>query len=73
MVELIGYSFVVDLFYTAVALLLLFFGLRLLDARSGRPWTDTIRIIRKDPHATALYYAARWIGACLLVGLLLSR
>lgn len=73
MIELIGVSFLTSLVYAAAALLMLFFGLRWLDSRTGRPWKDTISIIRGDANASAIYFAARWIGACLLIGLVMSR
>lgn len=38
--------------------------------RGFMPW---LRNIYQDPIATAIYYGARWIGICLLVGWLFSR
>jgi high-affinity Fe2+/Pb2+ permease len=73
MFELIGTSFVVTLFYALAALLLLFLGLRWLDSRNERPWKEAIEKIRENEIASAIYYAARWIGACLLVGMVMSR
>jgi hypothetical protein len=73
MLELIGVSFVTSLLYAGAALLLLFYGLRWLDYRNGRPWKDSIKTIRGNAHASAIYYAARWLGACILIGLVMSR
>ena len=64
-------SAAVDVGYAVGALLILFWGLRLLDKRAGRPWSETVEIIRgkdnENATATSLYYAARWIGACIVV------
>lgn len=73
MLELIGVSYLTSIFYSVSAILLLFLCLKWLDKSNGRPWKDSIKIIRKDSHATAIYYAARWLGACILVGLVMSR
>lgn len=73
MLELIGVSFATSLGYALTALFLLFFGHRLLDRIAGRPWDETIEIIRGNALATAIYFAARWVGSCLLIGLVMSR
>ncbi len=73
MFELIGVSFLTSLGYALAALLILFLGLRWLDARNERPWKETIEKIREEPLAASIYYAARWLGACILIGLVMSR
>lgn len=65
--DVIILSALVDVGYAIGALLALFLGLRYLDKRAGRPWGDTMGIIRGNDLATAIYYAARWIGACIVV------
>ena len=72
MPELAGFSYLVDLCYTMTAALLLFFGLRYLDKRSGRPWPDTMQGILKDPVASALYHGLRILALCIFAGLLLG-
>jgi len=73
MFELIGVSYLTSLGYALSALLMLFVGLRWLDSRNGRPWKETAQLIRSEAHAAAIYYAARWLGACILIGLVMSR
>jgi ABC-type arginine transport system permease subunit len=51
---------------------------RLLDRAIWRSSQSTasgwwVHVIKADPRALALYFAARWVGICLLVGLLFSR
>lgn len=73
LVEMTAYGAVTDLVYALLAMLLLWLGLRYLDKANGRPWIETMDIIRSDSLATSHYYGARWIGACLIIGMLLSR
>ena len=73
MLEFLQFTVMVDLGYALAALLGLFLGLRWLDKRNGRPWAQTMDIIRSDALAAAVYYAARWAGACLVVAAFLSR
>lgn len=73
MTEMMGLDMLVSACYALVALLALFLGLRKLDQRAGRPWAETMDIIREDPRATATYYAARWLGACLVVAAFIAR
>ena len=73
MFELISVSFLTSLVYSLAALLMLFLGLRWLDKRNGREWSETAKLIRSEAHASAIYYAARWLGGCILIGLVMSR
>ena len=73
MFELVSFSFATALVYAAAAILMLFWLLRRLDKINGRPWSETIEIIRESPLATAVYYGFRWIGACMLIGWIMSR
>lgn len=64
---------IVDMGYAALAVAMVFYWLLHLDRRSGAPWTTNAQIIRSEPGATALYFGLRWLGTCILVGLLLGR
>ncbi|MCJ2164656.1 MULTISPECIES: transglycosylase SLT domain-containing protein [unclassified Pseudodesulfovibrio] len=72
MPEVAGLSFLIDLVYTLTSALLLFYGLRFLDKRSGRPWKGTMATIRQDPLASALYHGLRILALCLFAGLLMG-
>lgn len=39
-----------------------------LDDRSNRAWSDTIEFILGNALGTAIYYGARFLGICILVG-----
>lgn len=58
--------------YAAIAALAVWFGLRRLDASLGVPFSESIKIIRRSPIAAALYYGARILAICLLVGLVVG-
>lgn len=36
-------------------------------------WGDALNLIESDALSCAVYYGARWVGICLLVGWLFSR
>jgi hypothetical protein len=40
---------------------------------SRSQWGEVLRCIESDPSACAVYYGARWVGICLLIGFLFSR
>lgn len=52
---------------------------RLMDRANSRAWFPNTRfagvldVIERDPLATAVYYGARWVGICLLIGWLFSK
>jgi hypothetical protein len=46
---------------------------RWLDARAGVRFRDALDIIRSDPRAAARYYGQRFLGICLLVGLVIRQ
>lgn len=46
--------------------------LRLLDKAAGVPFRTVVREIADDAGTAALYYGLRFLGACLLVGYVLS-
>lgn len=57
---------------TAFGLALLFLGLRAFDWLGGTRFTAVLRSLELVPIAMATYYAARFIGTALLIGLLLG-
>ena len=69
----------------AIALIILSFvgiacawGLsRLMDRRNARSgawsWAVVLGKIQTEPLPAAIYYGARWLGICLLIGMLFSR
>ncbi len=46
--------------------------LRWLDQRAGYSFASAMGVIRAEPVALALYLGLRWLGACILVGWILS-
>jgi len=49
---------------------------RLMDrANSGATgrWKEALEVIERKPLAAGIYYGCRWVGICLLVGMLFSR
>lgn len=67
MMEFLGINTAVNLVYALGALFVMFWGLRWLDARSGRPWKETAEKIKEESLASAIYYGARWMGASIVV------
>ena len=57
---------------TALGLALLFGALRVFDALGGTRFTQVLRQLEMVPMAQAVYYAARFVGIALLIGLLLG-
>lgn len=58
---------------TAIIALLVIWGMfRLLDRGMGHPFADAVEKMYENPMAVALYYGLRFLGACILIGLLLS-
>jgi hypothetical protein len=71
-IDVIGISYLTTAVYALTAFVGVWALLRLLDRSGSRPWTETMDIIRRNPIATAVYYGARFCGACLLVGMVMS-
>jgi hypothetical protein len=73
-------SLLLSLAAALVALVALFFGLRFFDILAGRPFRSkdaaarggVVNIIHSDPRATAHYYGLRFLGACILFGLVVG-
>lgn len=58
--------------YAALAAVAVWSGLRWLDRSLGLPFSGTVKIIRRSAVATAIYYAARILAICLLVGMVIG-
>ena len=61
-----------DIIVALIALLATWGALRLLDSLGGKPFGGALNAIRGGSYATAIYYGLRFVGACLLVGLVLG-
>jgi len=49
---------------------------RLMDRANRRAhgrWREALSVIESEPMAAGIYYGCRWVGICLLVGMLFSR
>lgn len=49
---------------------------RLMDRKNASgevPFRAVLDTIEQAPKAAALYYGLRWVGICLLIGMLFSR
>ena len=68
---MIGWLF--NLMYMATACVVIVMLLRYLDKRLGLNFkTEVLYAMQEDPKALAIYFAARFIGACILAGLMLG-
>lgn len=47
-------------------------ALRYYDRSSGRSFKDSFQIMKEEPRALATYYGARFIGACILIAIVLA-
>jgi len=70
-------SLLASLFAGAMALVLLVVALRWFDVLAGgwkhfKKAGGPLSIIHRDSRATALYYGLRFVGAAVLVGLVVS-
>lgn len=67
----IGWGF--NLIYMVTACIVIVLLLRYLDKSLGIGFKkDVLYELQRDPKALAIYFAARFIGACLLAGLMLG-
>lgn len=63
-----------NLFYTAVALALVYGSSRFLNWHNGVSFGDDVhKKMVRNPMALALYYGLRWIGFCLVAASLIIR
>jgi len=72
MEEVLFTSGVYRLAFALLALLGLFLLLRLFDKLSGHSFNTAYSRINDNAQALAVYYGLRFMGACLLLGQLLS-
>jgi len=72
MPEIAGLSYLIDLVYTITAAMLAVFGLRYLDRRSGRKWSDTIAIINRTSVGSAIYHGLRIAAVLAFFGMMLG-
>ncbi|SEG12872.1 hypothetical protein [Marinobacterium lutimaris] len=70
-----GVLMVSSLLTLAFALLALFMGwlsLRLLDRMGGINFKETVGRITYEPKPAAIYFGLRFVGVCVLLGMVLS-
>jgi hypothetical protein len=72
MEEFIGLAALLNLGYAAAAIIMTVYLTRWLDRRARVRFPSILERITHEPLAAALYFGARFLGACLLVGLVLS-
>jgi hypothetical protein len=70
--DFIGLAALLNLTYAAAAILVTVYLTRWLDRRARIRFPAIMERISNDPMAAALYFGARFLGACILVGLVLS-
>lgn len=67
--DLILVSQTLDLFWALLAILLVVIVSVWLDRRAKVAFPESLSQMRRDARATAVYYGLRFLGLCLLVGL----
>ncbi|WP_010323641.1 hypothetical protein [Marinobacterium stanieri] len=72
MTELLTMNALITLGYALFALLAVFYILRVFDQLGRISFRSTMMTIAGDPHAAALYFGCRFIGVCLLIGLVVG-
>jgi len=72
MSEVIITSMAIKVAMAFMALLVIWGLFRLLDRSTGLPFYKAMEIMYENPVALAVYYGLRFLGACFLIGLLLS-
>jgi len=72
MTEILTINALVTLGYALFAMICTWYILRAFDQVSKIHFKTTMRIITNDPHAAALYFGCRFIGVCLLTGLVVG-
>lgn len=69
---MMGLSAAGRLMFVIAALFAVWMMLRLLDWIGGYPFKETMKIIRRDAHALALYNGLRILAVGIAVGLVFS-
>lgn len=72
MIETMLLSFGAKLVCALAAVEMVVWLLRRLDKRAGFDFKEFFDDLKNDPSAAAYYLAGRFIGACLLVGLVVA-
>jgi len=70
--EVIMTSTMLSVFYALVAVLGAWLMLRLLDRVSGVDFTKTMLGVCANEHSAAIYLGLRFMGVCILFGMVLS-
>ncbi len=72
MTEILTLNALMTLAYIVFALFVAWYVLRVFDQLGRIHFKTTMRTIANDPHAAALYFGCRFIGVCLLIGLVVG-
>lgn len=72
MAEFMVSGFILRLIVVVIALVVVWAVLRVLDRLTGVRFVSVYHAMATNPLGLGLYLGLRFIGACLLVGLLLS-
>ncbi len=73
MIEFVSNSLLLNLLYALLVVLLLFLLLRFFDHRMGITFKDCWNeIVRDQNTAMAAYLGLRFVGCCILLGLIIS-
>lgn len=72
MIDVIMTSSGLTLLFALVAILAAWGMLRWLDVIAGVNFKTTIREVCRNEHSAALYFGLRFLGVCILLGLVLS-
>ena len=46
---------------------------KVIARQRNHGWNAALTTIKTEPLATGVYYGLRWLGICLMIGLLFSR
>ena len=72
MIDVLMTSSAMTLGFALLALLMGWLALRVLDRTGGVNFKETMGRISYEPKPAAIYFGLRFIGMCLLIGLVLS-
>jgi hypothetical protein len=72
MTEILATSALLTVAYALFALIAAWYVLRVFDSLGRVHFKTTIGRISSDPKAAAVYFGCRFIGVCLLVGLVVG-
>lgn len=72
MTEILATSIIMRAIIALIALVVIWGLFRALDHASGHPFKEAVEKMYESPLALAIYYGLRFVGGCVLIGLLLS-